>query len=80
LLADAALDCAWRHSARLLNRPGQLPCRVIALEGDTLTLEPHPDPSLHPLSHQRALRLAKRQAEADWWEQEDVNDGHAPGG
>lgn len=58
-----------------------MPCRVTALEGDTLTLEPHPDPSLHPLSHQRALRLAKRQLEADWWEQEeeDVNGGDVAG-
>ena len=44
------------------------------MDGDLLTLAPHPDPSVHPLSHQWALRLAERQAEADYWEQGEVDD------
>ena len=29
-----------------------------------IMLEPHPDPQLHPLAYQRALRRAQRQAAA----------------
>ena len=79
--------CCWLHRALVcvpLAQACTLPprccrCRVTAVDAgeQAVTLAPHPDPAVHPLTYQRALRAARRQAEAAGEEVEEGEPGPA---
>lgn len=62
----AAADAASRAQAghRLRGTTCTSCCRVAEVAPPAITLEPHPDPLVHPLAYRRALRRAQRQAAA----------------
>lgn len=49
---------------KLVALPAPVCCRVTEVSPPAITLAPHPNPGVHPLAYQRALRHAQRLAAA----------------
>ena len=64
--ADPAWPAGHAHCVLswLVALPAPVCCRVTEVSPPAITLAPHPNPGVHPLAYQRALRHAQRLAAA----------------